>query len=332
LVEIDDILDEHGDSIKLRCSPTTVIPPCGTESGIPEPTPEPEPTPIAGGGDTPVGGIIMYGGTTAPDNWFLCNGAEYDTETYTELFAVIAYTFGGAGEKFRVPSGNGRSPIGTGNAGTPNTTNRTLGTKYGSEKVDANHGHILVIDQEELINSVEIPVVVDNVNIDAHSLTDIKLDINSLNLKHNHGLGDPVTIPITIEAVDPPPTPVPIELDGVTCTSKSNGTVSNALACDPEGDAPSITITGADIVPLLTASISVGGGSTEDALEELIPITGTIKAGEELTHTPHTHGANIEAAALDFTHSHGGEVQATGAWKLDILHPVFAINYIIRYK
>jgi microcystin-dependent protein len=42
-----------------------------------------------------VGEIIAYQGTTLPStNWLWCDGAEYDALVYTDLFAVIGYSYG----------------------------------------------------------------------------------------------------------------------------------------------------------------------------------------------------------------------------------------------
>jgi len=51
----------------------------------------------------PVGSILMYGAEYATSGWLLCNGQSLDTTTYSDLFAVIGYTFGGAGANFNVP-------------------------------------------------------------------------------------------------------------------------------------------------------------------------------------------------------------------------------------
>lgn len=51
-----------------------------------------------------VSGMIMpYGGTTAPAGWLLCNGATISKTTYSALFAVIGYRYGGSGNNFVVP-------------------------------------------------------------------------------------------------------------------------------------------------------------------------------------------------------------------------------------
>ncbi len=55
---------------------------------------------VAGGGndilyaDAPIGSIIPYGGTTAPNGFLLCQGQAISRTTYAELFAVIGTSFG----------------------------------------------------------------------------------------------------------------------------------------------------------------------------------------------------------------------------------------------
>jgi microcystin-dependent protein len=70
---------------------------------------------------TPVGTIVMYGGTTAPTGWLLCNGQS--TSGYASLAAVVGGT---------VPDLMGRSPIGYG-SGAGLTARTTISAKVGSE-------------------------------------------------------------------------------------------------------------------------------------------------------------------------------------------------------
>jgi len=64
----------------------------------------------------PVGIIIPFGSDVAPDGYLLCDGGAYDIDDYPELFAVVGYSFGGAGSSFNVPSLSSRSPVGSGGA------------------------------------------------------------------------------------------------------------------------------------------------------------------------------------------------------------------------
>jgi hypothetical protein len=54
----------------------------------------------------PIGGIILWGGSTGNIPWgfFLCDGAGFGTTTYPTVFAKIGYTFGGSGGTFNVPN------------------------------------------------------------------------------------------------------------------------------------------------------------------------------------------------------------------------------------
>ena len=87
---------------------------------------------IKGGGeeyaDNPLGTILSYGGTTAPEGWFLCHGQALSRTEYSELFAVIGTSFGtGDGSTtFNLPDLRGEflrgagvnSHSGEGNGGT----------------------------------------------------------------------------------------------------------------------------------------------------------------------------------------------------------------------
>lgn len=69
--------------------------------------------------DAPIGSIIPYGGTTAPDGFLLCQGQAVSRTTYAELFAVIGTAFG-AGDgstTFNVPDLRNRTVMGAGSNG-----------------------------------------------------------------------------------------------------------------------------------------------------------------------------------------------------------------------
>ncbi len=53
----------------------------------------------------PVGAIVMWGGpaTQVAGGWLLCDGSEYLTKTYEDLFSAIHYLYGGSNDKFCVP-------------------------------------------------------------------------------------------------------------------------------------------------------------------------------------------------------------------------------------
>lgn len=86
-------------------------------------------------------GIIqMFGGSTPPAGWLLCDGSAVSRTTYATLFAAIGTTWG-AGDgstTFNLPDLRGRAPIGAGTGS--GLTARTLGGKLGSENIQA-HTH-----------------------------------------------------------------------------------------------------------------------------------------------------------------------------------------------
>lgn len=56
-------------------------------------------------GQIPVGSIMPFiSSSNAPIGWLLCNGQSVSTSLYSELFAVIGYTYGGSGANFSVPN------------------------------------------------------------------------------------------------------------------------------------------------------------------------------------------------------------------------------------
>ena len=66
---------------------------------------------------SPTGIISPYGGSTAPEGWFLCDGAEYSQSTYAALYAVLSTSYNTGSETagyFRVPDLRGRVAVGKG--------------------------------------------------------------------------------------------------------------------------------------------------------------------------------------------------------------------------
>ena len=62
----------------------------------------------------PVGVILPYGGTTAPNKWLFCQGQTVSRTTYSKLFAVIGDSFG-AGDgstTFNLPDMTGKTAMG----------------------------------------------------------------------------------------------------------------------------------------------------------------------------------------------------------------------------
>lgn len=91
---------------------------------IPAPDPPaPTPSPVA------TGGIIAYGGTSAPSGYLMCDGALVSRTTYAALFTAIGTAFGAgdASTTFGLPDLRQRFPLGKATSGTGSTLGGTGG-------------------------------------------------------------------------------------------------------------------------------------------------------------------------------------------------------------
>lgn len=87
------------------------------------------------------GAIEMYGGSSAPTGWLLCDGDAVNRTTYAALFSAIGTAFGvGDGSTtFNVPNFQG---VGVTGAGTQNINGRAKGgDSLGDTVEDAMQGH-----------------------------------------------------------------------------------------------------------------------------------------------------------------------------------------------
>jgi microcystin-dependent protein len=86
-----------------------------------------------------VGDIKNSVQTANHGSWLLCDGTSVSTSTYSGLFALTGYAFGGSGASFNLPDMRGRvaGAIGTGSG----LTTRTLGNSVGEET------HLLTIPE-----------------------------------------------------------------------------------------------------------------------------------------------------------------------------------------
>ena len=72
----------------------------------------------------PTGMISMFGGTSAPSGYLLCDGTEISRSTYSALFAVIGTTHGSTGAlTFSLPNFQERVPRGKGSSDNLGDTN-----------------------------------------------------------------------------------------------------------------------------------------------------------------------------------------------------------------
>lgn len=95
---------------------------------------------------TPVGLISAFGGTVAPDGWFLCDGTTKSRTTYADLYAVIGTVFG-AGDgtsTFSLPNLQGISPTGVGSQSIGGRTK--TGPALGAAREDQEQGHRHILE------------------------------------------------------------------------------------------------------------------------------------------------------------------------------------------
>ena len=99
-------------------------------------------------GLVPIGGIQMFGGSTAPTNWLLCDGAAYSTTApYDKLYAVLSTKFGSVdASHFNVPDLRSRMPMGAGTLGATGgeATHVLTGSELAAHAhpiTDVVHGH-----------------------------------------------------------------------------------------------------------------------------------------------------------------------------------------------
>lgn len=97
----------------------------------------------------PVGTVVMYvSSSVTPSGWLQCDGSSVSTTTYSRLFSVIGYVYGGSGANFSLPDFRGVFPKGDGTtsraAGKDASGNFYAGT-IGTYSTDKMQGHIHVV-------------------------------------------------------------------------------------------------------------------------------------------------------------------------------------------
>jgi microcystin-dependent protein len=84
---------------------------------------------------SPIGKIDMFGMTSLPSGWLLCDGTAVSRTTYAALFAIIG-TVWGAGNgttTFNLPRLSGRSPVATGTSNAVDATAVSIAQEKGAE-------------------------------------------------------------------------------------------------------------------------------------------------------------------------------------------------------
>lgn len=91
-----------------------------------------------------VGIIKMFGGSSIPSGYLLCNGGAVSRVTYAALFAVIGvnYGVGDSVTTFNLPAGPGRSPRGAGTSDAHGAVSTALGQNQGQDSVMQTEGMV----------------------------------------------------------------------------------------------------------------------------------------------------------------------------------------------
>lgn len=92
---------------------------------------------LLGFGTAPVGSVMMFAGSVAPNGWLFCRGQSVSRTGDATLFSVIGTTYGAGNgtTTFNLPNISGRSPVGAGPGGVFGVTERWLGQLEGTETV-----------------------------------------------------------------------------------------------------------------------------------------------------------------------------------------------------
>jgi microcystin-dependent protein len=89
----------------------------------------------------PVGSILMYAASSAPNGWLLCDGTIHPNIDYPELQQIIQYNFGGNGTTtFAVPDMRARFPVGIGTGYSMGQTGGFVSTTLTTNQLPS-HSH-----------------------------------------------------------------------------------------------------------------------------------------------------------------------------------------------
>lgn len=248
--------------------------------------------------NTPTGMISIHSGSVAPTGWLLCDGTSYASASYTTLFNVIGYTFGGSGANFSVPNLKGKVVVGIdGSQVEFDTRGETGGAMTHQHTISASNaissslhnGHAHNINSHSHTNTISESGAGEH----SHNTNQITNTGNS----GNHGHGD----------------------NFGTGASDNNTTRATGTTGGVAAPAHAHTVNG---------SVSSGGDHDHG-------ITATNIAS---TPGNHTHSVSITnnapvtgpTAVSDGSHSHTTTVPQHTSDSLSNLQPYIALNYIIK--
>jgi len=152
----------------------------------------------AGGGfgeEMPVGSILVYAGSTAPEGWLMCDGELYDILAYPELFEVLEFTYGENADKdaFRVPDLAGRVPVGPSATWHFNKLGRKDGEAEVELRLDQMPEHSHNVSASNHNHGLSVSPHSHNVSVSAHNhgLNDSGHSHSTNDPGHGHSINDP---------------------------------------------------------------------------------------------------------------------------------------------
>ena len=86
-----------------------------------------------GGGNAPIGSVMIWHGSTAPSGYLICDGTTYSKSQYPDLYDALGSDYQISAEQFKAPDFRGLVPIGAGTHQDANSKSKTfnLNTEYG---------------------------------------------------------------------------------------------------------------------------------------------------------------------------------------------------------
>ena len=93
-----------------------------------------------------IGEIQMWGATSSPADFLMCNGTSYLCATYNSLWVVTSNSFGGNGTWFNVPNLMGQYTAGFSGAGDYSTMGKTGGSSEVALTIASMPSHLHSID------------------------------------------------------------------------------------------------------------------------------------------------------------------------------------------
>lgn len=177
--------------------------------------------------------ILPYGGTVLPSGYLWCDGTGYSTSTYSDLFAAIAYRYGGSGATFNVPDFRDRFPRGQATTGAAVTSG-------GADTVTLATGNLP--SHTHGVSSIVVAAVADHFH-------GVSITTDVVNLAHTHTFSDvsdsqgshshTFTFPVIVQVLSSPNDYIEIE-----AIADGNDVIWNTISATPAAGAHTHTVSG----------------------------------------------------------------------------------------